>query len=177
MTNADIELLVIELQFGNRTALGTLYQHLHIAMRKYAVLRVKDAMVADDLVQNVWCKVAKRVTKLNDVSLFKSWLYKALRWEIIDWYRVSSKEVVMDSDIPEKAIELVYNEPLSPLKQLFTLPANERDVAELYYLNDLNTKEISLVAGIPIGTVKSRLHRARALLKQRISNTEYGYDD
>lgn len=177
MTNADIELLVVELQFGNKAALGKLYTHFHVAMRKYAVLRVKDSMVADDLVQNVWTKVAKRVTKLNDVSLFKSWLYKALRWEIIDWYRTSSNEVLHDSQMPEKAIELVYSDPLSPLKYLLSLPANERDVAELFYLNDLNIKEISLVAGIPLGTVKSRLHRARALLKQRISRTEYGYDE
>ncbi len=172
MTNADIELLVIELQFGDRAALGKLYQHFHGAMRKYALMRVKDSMVADDLVQNVWAKIAKRVTRLNDVSLFKSWLYKALRWEIIDWYRASRNEVLLDENIPEKTIELVFSEPLSPLRHLFTLPAKERDVAELFYLNDLNIKEISLVAGIPLGTVKSRLHRARTLLKKRISDTE-----
>ena len=177
MTNAEIELLVIELQFGDNEALGKLYQHFHVAMRKYAVLRVKDSMVADDLVQNVWAKVAKRVTRLNDVSLFKSWLYKALRWEIVDWHRRSSKEVMLDHNLPEKAIELVFCEPLSPLKHLFALPAKERDVAELFYLNDLTIKEISLVAGIPLGTVKSRLHRARTLLIQRISISEYGYDE
>ncbi|WP_394224208.1 RNA polymerase sigma factor [Alteromonas gracilis] len=177
MTNTDIALLVIELQFGNKEALGKLYQHFHVAMRKYAVLRVKDSMIADDLVQNVWAKVAKRVTKLNDVSLFKSWLYRALRWEIVDWYRASSKEVPLHSDMPEKAIEVVFSEPLSPLKHLLTLPTNERDVAELFYLNDLNIQEISLVTNVPLGTVKSRLHRARSLLKQRISKTEYGYEE
>ena len=75
MKAAEIELLVLHAKAGNPEAFTSLYKHFHLPMRKYAISRVTDQMVADDLVQNVWIKVSKRVVSLNDVSLFKSWLY------------------------------------------------------------------------------------------------------
>jgi len=53
---------------------------------------VKDSMIAEDLVQNVWLKVTKRLKRLNDISLFRSWLFRALRWEILDWLK--SKKII-----------------------------------------------------------------------------------
>ena len=171
MNEAEIEILVLELQAGRRTALGELYKLLYAGMRKYALLRVSDAMVAEDLVQNVWLQVSKRVMGLRDVSLFRSWLYKALRWEIIDWQRKTGKERVL-SHMPEKHIEEKDYETTNVLPLLTQLSDEEREMTELYYLNDISVREISLIVGVPTGTVKSRLHRAREKLKRYLEQTE-----
>ncbi|MGB2427727.1 MAG: RNA polymerase sigma factor [Alteromonas sp.] len=170
MIEAEIEILVLELQAGRRTALGELYQHFHVSMRKYAVLRVGDAMIAEDLVQNVWLQVAKRVMRLRDVSLFRSWLFKALRWEIIDWQRKATKEVPSLRS-PETTVSNGGDDASYVLPLLAKLAYEEREMVELYYLNDMSVREISLIVDVPMGTVKSRLHRAREQLKQHIKQT------
>jgi len=48
---------------------------------------------------------------------------------------------------------------------------------ELFYLNDMSVREIALIISVPIGTVKSRLHRARAQLKHQIVNLNQGAEN
>lgn len=172
MTEAELEILVLAVKSGNADAFTRLYQHFNLPMRKYAIARVNDLMVADDLVQNVWLKISKRVVTLNDVSLFRSWLYKALRWEIIDWARQSSKELVTNDFVEECSDDMTPKQTSYALPALKKLNENERDTAELFYLNDLSVREISLIVGVPVGTVKSRLHRAREQLKQHMDNLD-----
>lgn len=171
MIKAELEILVLAVKSGDTRAFSRLYQHYHSPMRKYAVVRVNDLMVANDLVQNVWLKISKRVMKLNDVSLFRSWLYKALRWEIIDWAKQSSKEVVTNEFVEQSTEDMVPKPTSYALPAQKNLDENECDTAELFYLNDLSVREISLIVGVPVGTVKSRLHRAREKLKQDIDNS------
>lgn len=170
MSEAEIEFLVLELQAGSQAALGELYKRLYSGMRKYAVLRVGDAMVAEDLVQNVWLQVSKRVEHLRDVSLFRSWLFKALRWEIIDWQRKAVKEV-LSPNTPENSDTAEIKDAIFVLPLLAKLSEEEREMTELYYLNDISVREISLIVGVPTGTVKSRLHRAREKLKHYLEQT------
>lgn len=172
MNETEIEILVLEAQAGSKGAFAKLYEHFLLPMRKFAYLRVHDSMIADDLVQNVWLKVSRRMLRLNDVSLFRSWLYKALRWEIIDWFRKSNKELSFENHDWELASTTSNNESYEIIRILGALDSMEREVAELYYLNDLCIREIALTLDIAEGTVKSRLHRARAQLKQKLNIQE-----
>ena len=85
MNQETVALLVLEVMEGSDHAFSKLYRELHPAMRRFVIRRTGNTMVAEDLVQNVWVKVTKRIHKLEDVSLFRSWLYRALRWELLDW--------------------------------------------------------------------------------------------
>jgi RNA polymerase sigma-70 factor (ECF subfamily) len=169
MKSEQIEILVLEVQQGNIQSLELLYKHFILPMRRFTLIRVKDAMVAEDLVQNVWLKITSRITRLNDVSLFRSWLYKALRWEIIDWARQNRRTVfVGEPDISSESESADNNDVLDVAPLLKKLSSDERDVVELYYLSDLSLRETALALSLPEGTVKSRLSRARKKLK-----TEY----
>lgn len=170
MLDAQLEILVLAAQSGEANAMASLYRHFFLPMRKYAVLRVSDVMVADDMVQNVWLKVAKRIRILNDVSLFRSWLYKALRWEIVDWQRKTSKEVVTHEFVETAAGHAENVGSGCSVECLKQLASDERDIAELYYISDLSVREISLIVGIPQGTVKSRLSRAREQLRRLLTD-------
>ncbi|MGQ8364731.1 RNA polymerase sigma factor [Glaciecola sp. 1036] len=166
MKQAKIDLLVLEAQEGKKRALALLYGHFVTPMRRFALMRVKDIMVAEDLVQNVWLKVARRIQRLENVSLFRSWLYRALRWEITDYMRANSKWQQDDSAQDELAEtpDMVNLLALAPM--IASLPEDEKDVVELFYLNDLSLLEVALVLEVPEGTVKSRLHRARTKLRK-----------
>lgn len=165
----QIEILVLEVQQGKLQSLELLYKNFILPMRRFTLIRVKDAMVAEDLVQNVWLKIVDRIGRLEDVSLFRSWLYRALRWEIVDWARQSRRTVLLEE--PEISSESGLpdnNDVLDVAPLLKKLSSEERDVIELYYLSDLSLRETALALSVPEGTVKSRLSRARRKLK-----TEY----
>jgi RNA polymerase sigma factor (sigma-70 family) len=53
------------------------------------------------------------------------------------------------------------------------LPPIEREVLSLFYLDDLSLAEVSQVLAIPVGTVKSRLHRARTLLRNHVTGESH----
>ena len=78
MDDLEIEILVLEAQMGSRFAVQKLYEQFNHSLKKYAYVRVKNKMIAEDITQNVWLKVYRRINRLNNVSLFKSWLFKAL---------------------------------------------------------------------------------------------------
>jgi RNA polymerase sigma-70 factor (ECF subfamily) len=59
-------------------------------------------------------------------------------------------------------------------EELARLPVVERDVLALFYLQELSLDELSQVLDIPVGTVKSRLFRARRLLRARLVEKGFG---
>ncbi|SEA07414.1 RNA polymerase sigma factor [Alkalimonas amylolytica] len=169
MHDAEIELLVLAFQEGKRDAFAFLYRHFYPGMRRFAAARLPDANLADDLVQNVWLKVNQRIRALDDPRVFRSWLYRALRWELLDWHKAKGNqphaELTDELTDQHSATPSAVAEPPALLPLLQQLAKTERDVVELYYLHELSVHETALVLQLPEGTVKSRLHRARQQLK------------
>jgi RNA polymerase sigma-70 factor (ECF subfamily) len=165
MQQEVIELLVINAKQGDIAALERLYRHYYKPMRRYAVLRVRDVMVAEDLVQEVWSKVGKRLRHLNNIALFQSWLYRALNWQVLDWIK-SAKTTSFDAQEFDQLTQEQALDLNSLLPMFASLDCDERDIAELHYLNGLALVEASLALDIPLGTAKSRLFRARNKLRK-----------
>lgn len=165
MNDLEVEILVLEAQGGSRVALKNLFEHFNQSLVRYAYVRVQNKMIAEDLTQNVWLKVFRRLHRLNDVSLFRSWLFRALRWEINDWFRMSNREVLFAEPDDEQSEDNQRAKTPDIVPLLKTLDETERETAELYYVNDLSVREVSIVLSVPEGTIKSRLYRARVALK------------
>lgn len=163
-----INLLVLQAKHGDGDAFNMLYTHFFLAMKRFAFLRVHDNMLAEDLVQNVWLKIDKRIQTLNDITLFRSWLFKALKWEIYDWSKSTKHKILSQAENTEPSPLHAAADDLD-LSQLIpvlaALSVSEGDVVELHYLNGLSVQETALALDIPVGTVKSRLSRARETLR------------
>ncbi|WP_290620849.1 MULTISPECIES: RNA polymerase sigma factor [unclassified Arsukibacterium] len=175
MQQAQLDLLVLAMQDGDKRAFGLLYQHYHRDLRRFAAYLLANPTVAEDLVQNVWLKVSRRIARLNDPAVFTSWLYRAVRWEVLDYQKqaVNCKQQTIDSEAlaaqVSPANSLHHTDDIGDLsKALALLAAEERLVLQLHYLHELELSQIALIVDIPLGTVKSRLHRARQQLYQQL---------
>ncbi|MBZ9613286.1 RNA polymerase sigma factor [Rheinheimera maricola] len=170
MQQAQLDLLVLAMQSGDKRAFSLLYRHFHRDLRRFAAYLLSNPAAAEDLVQNVWLKVSQRIVRLQDPAVFSCWLYRAVRWEVLDYQKLANQrltEPLLAQHEPWTNCESLPDNTLSCA--ISGLPADVRDVVQLYYLHELALQQIALILDIPEGTVKSRLHRARSLLQQTLT--------
>lgn len=170
MRQAELDLLVLAFQQGNKTALAALYQHFQRDLLRFALWQLQGHPVAADLVQNVWLKVMKRVSRLEDPAVFTSWLYRAVRWEILDWQKQGNQRLTDMLVHPEFLPALVQPED-DFTEYVAGLSADDQLLVRLFYQLELAQQDIALILQIPPGTVKSRLHRVRQQLAAQINPT------
>lgn len=171
----ELQLLAVRCQVGEAEAFDELVQRFHLPLWKYLRRLTADPAVADELVQEVWLKVIRGFPDLRDPARLAPWMFRIARFTAIDRLRRGS----MDSESPLPTEIEASSEP-EPLEReerdavlhqgLAELPWVEREVLTLFYLEELSLQEVAEVLEVPKGTVKSRLHRARRLLKMRLEH-------
>ncbi|NNF97241.1 MAG: RNA polymerase sigma factor [Halobacteria archaeon] len=135
-----------------------------------------DEMLADDLAQQTITSGIINYKQLRDKSRLYPWLYTILRNE---WYRH------LQSARPHEGLDsqLISEEagPYSDYQELemvervrhavASLPEKERQVISLVDLEELSYCDVASILDIPIGTVMSRLHRARKILLMKLAHS------
>jgi len=168
MRQAELDLLVLAFQQGDKTALNALYQHFQRDLLRFAQWQLQGHPVAADLVQNVWLKVMKRVSRLEDPSVFTSWLYRAVRWEILDWQKHANQRLT--DMLAEPELLQAQAQPEDDFAEYLAIfDAEDQLLVRLFYQLELAQQDIALILQIPSGTVKSRLYRIRQQLAAQLS--------
>ncbi|MEO6212708.1 MAG: sigma-70 family RNA polymerase sigma factor [Vicinamibacterales bacterium] len=167
------EWLVLRCQIGEREAFDALIARWHPLLWRYAARLTNDPDAAADVVQDVWLRVLRGLPGLRDAARFRAWLFGIARRVLMDRLRIRYAAPLMEAvdltEIPEAVADDDLAEDLSLLQtELAHLPMPEREVLVLFYLRELSLKDIAEIAGIPVGTVKSRLFRARHLLRAQL---------
>ncbi|VYU46583.1 sigma-70 family RNA polymerase sigma factor [Clostridium tertium] len=124
----------------------------------------------EDAIQNTILKAYSNIKTLRKEELFKTWLIKILINECNKIYNFNKKCISLD-----KVIEEQYNgkyENLDLKIAVDSLPEELRLVIVLFYFEDLKISEVSEIIGIPEGTVKSRLSRAKTKISESINGKE-----
>jgi RNA polymerase sigma-70 factor (ECF subfamily) len=170
-------LLAIRAQLGEPDAFDALVRRWGLPLRRYALTFADSEDVVDDLVQEIWLRVVRGLVRLRDPNRFRSWLFGIAHRTAMDRLRVRyrTREVMDDAPLPDIADpidpallmerEIALNALAAGLTQL---GPNERQVLQLFYLENLTIAEIADIMNVPTGTVKSRLFRARSQLKHKI---------
>jgi RNA polymerase sigma-70 factor (ECF subfamily) len=164
------------------------------ALYNFAYRLVQDEDDANDLVQETFLKAFKYALSYEKGTNSKAWLFRILKNTFINDYRKKTKEPIK---VDYQDVETYYNsedtevEATSDLRTetvrdmmgdeittaLNSLDVDFRTIIILCDLEDFKYDEMAQILDIPIGTVRSRLHRARTLLKEKLTGyaTKMGY--
>jgi RNA polymerase sigma-70 factor (ECF subfamily) len=168
-------LLVIRAQVGDDEAFSDLFRLFGEKTRRYLVGLVGDS-AADDVQQEVWVSVYRRIGSLANPAGFRTWLFQVTRNHAMDLLRRTHREQVVqteaetmlvDTDLAaEDEYELEIDDR-AIAAAMEELSPQHREVLVLRSWKDLTYPEMALVIGAPIGTVRSRLYHAKRLLRDR----------
>jgi RNA polymerase sigma-70 factor (ECF subfamily) len=150
--------------------MDNLNQELYKELKRFVFGKVKNMQDAEDIVQDVFIKAQLKSTQLDDATKFTGWMYTITRNSIIDYYRQKKKWV--EEQLPEGEEE--YNSfndcVFNCLKQLMhTLPSPYREALELTEIQHVPQKELAEKLGISYSGAKSRVQRARQMLKEKMN--------
>ncbi|MHA8083850.1 sigma-70 family RNA polymerase sigma factor [Aquirufa sp. A-Brett2-15D] len=157
------------------------------AMYNFALRLTNDEDDAHDLVQDTCMRAFRFIGSFEPGTYAKAWLFRILKNNFINDYRKKSRgpskvefEWVEQSfageDDPEPAFQAdlkaeTVNEMLGDeiTSAIQALPVDFRMIIILCDLEEFSYEEMAKILNIPIGTVRSRLHRARTMLKQTLA--------
>lgn len=140
-------------------------------LRRYARSLTGDAWAADDLVQDTLERACLRWQLWTAGSDLRAWLFTLMHNLFIDGARRAVRQQQSHRvDLDDVADELagssgVPDQALDLQRCLLRLPAEQREVLLLVALQDLGYEEAARITGVPIGTVMSRLSRARERMR------------
>ncbi len=133
--------------------------------------RVSDPATAEDILQDVFVKIQKRLGQLQNPAKLQRWIYLIARNAIIDYYRTRKETVEVPETLPS---EPDYNDgELEELKgafrrMIYSLPEPYREALVLTEFEGLTQQELADRLKISLSGAKSRVQRGRGRLKQML---------
>ena len=176
--------LVRAFRQGDQQAFNRLVALYQRKIYNLALGYVKQEDEAKDLAQDIFVTVFRQIDKLKDESKFGAWLYQLAmnhcrnRYQKLRRMGFFSNQSLDDTETglnlssgvtPEKEYER-QNTSRQVREAIASLAPAEKEVILLRDLQELSYEEISEILGLPMGTVKSKLNRARLALKNRLKH-------
>lgn len=164
-------LLVLEFQNGKREAISLLVKRYQNDFYRYAYWYTKDGDMAQDIVQESWHIILKKLGTLKNPNSFKSWALRIITRKSQDYLSARGRKNKLNQNYrppPERDKEAIEERQIQieVLKRGFEkLSFDHQMVLRLFYTEESSLKEISSILNISVGTVKSRLFHAREKLK------------
>lgn len=152
--------------------LETLWEQYCCQLKAFIQSRVADEDDADDLLQEVFIRIHTRLCSLRDLSKLESWIYQITRNAIIDHYRSRRPGFELSEAIPSED-ELDEDDPeavlaLSLTSMVDELPDTYRNALLLTEYQGLNQRQMADRLGISFSGAKSRVQRARRMLRDML---------
>lgn len=139
---------------------------------------VKNKQIAEDLTQEIFVKCYKSLHTYSGKSKFRTWLWRIASNHCKDylksWYNknvfTTDYQPIYDSIQSDSVEQTVIQEEQDDqlASAVMELPVNYREVIYLFYFEEMSIKEISVVTEVKENTIKTRLKRAKELLKERL---------
>ena len=144
---------------------------------RVAMWLLKDRSEAEDLVQDTFTQALQSFHRFEKGTNCRAWLIRIL-FHINSNHRRAKARLQLVIDIDERIAETLAFDPPTPqglteeevLRALSSLPSQFEEVVLLSDIEDMTYKEIAKTLGVPIGTVMSRLHRGRRMMRAQLAN-------
>ena len=156
---------VLQAQSGSHEALNELFRSVQEPLFRYIVSLVRDQHLAEDILQEVFIRIYRKLRWLREPEAFRAWTYQIASREA---FRHLKRERRWSDQVRDEATLTALpsdghggefpSEMIATLPQLVeSLSPASRAVVVLFYLHEMSLVETAAVLDIPVGTVKSRL--------------------
>lgn len=163
---------------GDLDAFEELIRHLQRRVYGFAYQHLRDADEAHDLAQEIFVKLYRNLSRYDADRPFEPWFWKLAANTTINYRRRRVPVPAQPSAADEAGFEvqLIKHDPalvdaLAQLDQAYRLPVL------LHYYADLSLEQVSLALNLSLAATKSRLHRARAQLRNSLAESELAGPD
>ncbi len=171
-------LLVLRCQAGDERAFAQLYDRFSGRTLRYLKGLLGES-VAEDVQQEVWLMVFRRISELVNPGRFRTWLYMTTRHRAIDFLRREKRELNLlqanageIAELFEESVDWTVEISAHPGLDaaLASLSPAHREVLLLRFWEEMSYTRIGLIVGCSVGTVRSRLHHAKHNLYKALEN-------
>ncbi|MGM9929472.1 MAG: RNA polymerase sigma factor SigW [Bacillus sp. (in: firmicutes)] len=185
--DALVKQRIKEVLKGDQNAFGEIVEIYKDKVYQLCYRMLGNRHEAEDMAQEAFVRAYVNIHKFNMKLKFSTWLYRIATNLCIDRIRKKKPDYYLDaevagteglnmySQIPSNAedpIDEVESLELHDTvqREILQLPEKYRTVIVLKYIEDLSLKEIGEILDLPIGTIKTRIHRGREALRKQLSN-------
>jgi len=170
------QMLVLRCQTGDRDAFEQLFGRYQPRLRYFVQGLCGDQAGAEDVLQDVWVVVIRKISKLRRVESFPAWIYRIARNKVYEKSRRQQQTVPLDeeqlpADMADDNHMFSAEQAAEIHKALGRIQAKHREVLILHFLEAMPYKEIAEVVGCRIGTVRSRIYHAKNALRQELGES------
>jgi len=166
-------LLVLRAQTGDREALDHLFRRVQIPLLRHLMLVTRNPADAEDVAQQVFLLVHRKLDWLRDPALFRPWLYRIATRQALA--HVARQRARGEAELSETAAAVMTIDRSMQVEEVRRkidhLPAATRAVLSLHYVDGYTLEESAAILGLPIGTAKSRLWAGVARLRRLFQPT------
>ena len=173
---ADEKLLVDQLKQGSPEAVDQLVSRFSKPLYAFIMRMVDDRETSEDIFQDTWIRVVRNAGSFRGECRFSTWLFQIALNLCRNTIRARSRRVFIGIEQASHISEepAVDGEKIIQAQKVrkivASLPAKMREMVVLRYFHDKTDQEIAEITSLPPGTVKSRLHRAIKMLRNKIES-------
>jgi RNA polymerase sigma-70 factor (ECF subfamily) len=165
--------LVGQARRGDEQAFLTLYGRHRTALFRFVYRLAGSVALAEDVTQECFLALVKGADFDGDRGSLQGYLFGMARNLVFRRLRIAERESEEPAEIPAPLDilgELLSSERAALVAEaVASLPALQREAVILFEYEELSLEQIATIAGVDVGAVKARLHRARESLRKRLS--------
>ncbi|MGE6719111.1 RNA polymerase sigma factor SigW [Peribacillus frigoritolerans] len=170
---------------GDHNAFGEIVEIYKDKVFQICFRMLGNRQEAEDMAQEAFVRAYVNIRSFNITMKFSTWLYRIATNLCIDRLRKKKPDYYLDAEVagteglnmysqiasdmakPEEEVESLELQETIQV-EIMKLPEKYRSVIVLKYIEELSLKEISEILDLPVGTVKTRIHRGREALRKQL---------
>jgi RNA polymerase sigma-70 factor (ECF subfamily) len=183
--DALINIRINQVIKGDHNAFGEIVELYKDKVYQICFRMLGNRQEAEDLAQEAFVRAFVNIRSFNIEMKFSTWLYRIATNLCIDRLRKKKPDYYLDAEVtgteglnmysqiasdmamPEEEVESLELQETIQM-EIMKLPEKYRSVIILKYIEELSLKEISEILDLPVGTVKTRIHRGREALRKQL---------
>jgi RNA polymerase sigma-70 factor (ECF subfamily) len=164
--------LILRCQTGDKDAFVKLIERYQAQLRYFISRLLENTQMTEDIFQDTWLAVIRRICSLKKADAFAAWLYRIARNKAYQHLR--RKKRLSELEENQEAVEYNQDNSFSPEDAakihscLKKLRHEHREVLMLRFLEEMSYEQIADVVNCSAGTVKSRIHYAKLALRKEM---------